>query len=121
LLTDGETLWHVEPLVLEMARGHLGGHHLVPAVEVFDLLLHLIYDVHFKVLVKIVFFQEDFGETLQSEIRLVLVPEEDFFEAFAFDFDVDFNGHEAAELVLRLVEQGVVFEAIVWALEQVEL
>ena len=49
-------------------------------------------------------FKQYFGETLQSQVRFVFVPEEDLSKAFAFNLDVYFDWNQTSKLVFWLVK-----------------
>lgn len=103
-----------------MTNRHLRRHHLV-ASEVLDLLAHLVDYLRFVSLIDAVFLQKNFREAFQCEVGLVLVPEEDLSESFAFNLEIDLDRHQTSKLIFRLVIQRVVFQSIVGALQQVEL
>jgi len=95
--------------------------HYFVASEVFDLPLHLADDVILVVLTQIVFLQQYFCETLQSQVWLVLVPQDQLLQPLvSLHFQLYLHRNESAELVLRLVEEGIVFESVVGLLQQIE-
>ena len=95
--------------------------HYFVASKVFDLPLHLADDVVLVSLTQIVFLQQYFGETLQSEVGLVLIPEDELFQPLvSLHFQLYLHWNESTELVFRLVKEGIVFESVVGLLQQIE-
>ena len=93
------------------------------ASKVLDLTSHLRHNVGFVGLrVYSMLLDKNAREALYSHIWLISIPKKELFQALpTLQVELDLHWDEGAELVLWLIEQRLVDQAVVGLLERVEL